>query len=151
MRIGIPGEIYSGEARVAATPDVVREFAALGFDISVESGAGEAASFSDAAYREAGAEVVHGAESLYSAADIILKVRAPQKNDAQNYDEMQLLRDGQTLIGFLWPALDPQLLDRLAERGVTALSMDAVPRISRAQKTRCLKFHGEYCRLSRHC
>lgn len=134
MQIGVPTEIYAGEARVATTPDVVRELISLGFAVSVESGAGESASFADAAYREAGAEVVQGARALYAVADIVLKVRAPQDNAEQGYDEIDLLRDGQILIAFLWPALDPQLLERLAARSVTALSMDAVPRISRAQK-----------------
>lgn len=134
MRIGIPREIYPGEARVAATPEVVREFAALGFDVSVQSGAGDAASFSDEAFRAAGADIIDGASSLYAAADILLKVRAPQRNDSEGYDEVELLRAGQILIGFLWPALDPELLERLTERSVTAISMDAVPRISRAQK-----------------
>jgi NAD(P) transhydrogenase subunit alpha len=134
MRLGIPREIFSGEARVAATPEVVGELRKLGFDVSVESGAGESASFSDAAFRAAGAEIVADAASLFAQADIILKVRAPQQHVQRGYDEVELLREGQILIGFLWPAQNPALLERLAARSVTALSMDAVPRISRAQK-----------------
>ena len=119
---------------MAVTPDVVREITALGFTVSVEHDAGQAASFSDEAYREAGADIAADAQTLYSQADIVLKVRAPQRNEARGYDEIDLLREGQMLIGFLWPALSPELLERLAARSVTALSMDAVPRISRAQK-----------------
>jgi NAD(P) transhydrogenase subunit alpha len=130
----VPREIFAGEARVAVTPEVVRELGALGFEVTIEAGAGEAASFSDAAYRDAGADVADSAQALYSSADIIFKVRAPQVNAEHGYDEVDLLRAGQIVIGFLWPALDPELLERLAARGVTALSMDAVPRISRAQK-----------------
>ncbi len=134
MRIGVPREIFAGEARVAVTPEVVRELSALGFDVLIERGAGEPASFSDDAYRSAGADIAASVAALYADADIILKVRAPAAYPERGYDEVELLRAGQILIGFLWPALDPELLDRLAARGVTALSMDAVPRISRAQK-----------------
>lgn len=134
MRIGVPREIFAGEARVAVTPEVTGELRNLGFEISIESSAGEPASFSDNAFRDAGADIAASAASLYADADIILKVRAPQEHPEQGYDELELLRAGQVLIGFLWPALSPELLERLAARGVTALSMDAVPRISRAQK-----------------
>jgi len=134
MLIGIPREIQAGEARVACTPDVVRELLALGFEVLVETGAGAAASFSDEAFSAAGATIADGYAELYEAADIVLKVRAPQADTQRGYDEVDLLRSGQTLIAFLWPAQNPELLGRLAERSVTALSMDAVPRISRAQK-----------------
>jgi NAD(P) transhydrogenase subunit alpha len=100
----------------------------LGYDCVVESGAGEAARFSDDAYRAAGVEVVADAAALYAAADIVAKVRAPEGA------ELDPLRSGQILIGFLWPAQNPELLETLKAKGVTALAMDMVPRISRAQK-----------------
>ena len=133
MRIGIPRETHSGERRVAATPDSVKELIKLGFTVAVEAGAGEAGHFTDESYREAGAEVVAEARAVWSGADLIIKVRAPGAT-ASGAHEADLLREGSTLIAFLWPAQNPDLLRQLAARRVTALSMDAVPRISRAQK-----------------
>ena len=127
MRIGVPRESHPGERRVATTPDVAVQLGKLGFELAVESGAGEAASFADTAYRDAGCEVVSG-DAIWSGADIILKVRAP--DDA----ETARLRSGQVLISFLWPGQNPALLETLTGRGVTAMAMDMVPRISRAQK-----------------
>jgi NAD(P) transhydrogenase subunit alpha len=127
MRIGIPREIHSGEKRVAATPPVVAQLKTLGFDVAVEKGAGEEASFDDEAYRHAGATIVDDAASLW-ASDIILKVRAPEGK------ELALLRKDQILISFLWPGQRPDLLQQLVTHGVTALAVDSIPRISRAQK-----------------
>ncbi len=124
MRIGVPKESKPGERRVAATPKTVEQIIKLGYDVSIESGAGAGASFDDAAYRAAGAEVV-GSEVWDS--EIILKINAPSQ------DEVQRLQAGQTLVSLLAPALDPDLVSALSARGVTALAMDAVPRISRAQ------------------
>ena len=134
MKIGVPKEIYSGEKRVATTPEVAEQLHKLGFTIAVEAGAGESANFSDDAYREAGAEIIQDAKSLWSASDIILKVRAPVTNSDLGVDETQLLHEGQTLISFIWPAQNKDLMDRLAARKVNVLAMDSVPRISRAQK-----------------
>ena len=134
MQVGIPKEIYAGEARVACTPDVAAAIIALGFDVVVESQAGAAASFADDAYVAAGATIASDSASVYAAADIILKVRAPQQHPDTGEDEFDRLRAGQVLIGFLWPAQRPQDIERLAAASVTALSVDAVPRISRAQK-----------------
>jgi NAD(P) transhydrogenase subunit alpha len=134
MRIAVPTEIFAGESRVATTPEAVGHLKKLGFDVALQAGAGVAASYSDRAYAEAGASIVASARELYAAADIILKVRAPQKHAEQGYDEVELLKPGQVLISFLWPAQNPNLLQRLAARGVTALAMDSIPRISRAQK-----------------
>jgi NAD(P) transhydrogenase subunit alpha len=134
MRIAVPTEIFAGENRVATTPEAVTHLKKLGFDVSVQAGAGAAASYSDRAYAEAGASIIASAHELYAAADIILKVRAPQKHAQQGYDEVELLKAGQVLISFLWPAQNPELLKRIAARGVTALAMDSIPRISRAQK-----------------
>ena len=134
MRIGVPTEIHPGERRVATTPDVVRNLIDLGFEVSVQAGAGAAASFSDERYTAAGASIEPDAASLWQVSDILLKVRAPERNESLGYDELDLFRQGQTVIGFLWPAQNPEMLERLAGAGVTALAIDAVPRISRAQK-----------------
>ncbi|MGD8339741.1 MAG: Re/Si-specific NAD(P)(+) transhydrogenase subunit alpha [Gammaproteobacteria bacterium] len=134
MRIGVPTEIHPGERRVATTPEVVGQLIELGFDVSVQAGAGAGSSFSDDRYAAAGASIEPDAHSLWQASDILLKVRAPERNDAGGYDERDLFRPGQILIGFLWPAQNSELLERLAGAGVTALAIDSVPRISRAQK-----------------
>ena len=124
--IGIPKEIAAGECRVAAAPENVAKFIKLGFDVSVEAGAGQAAKFPDALYEQAGATVLSAAD-VWAKADILLKVRPPQD------DEVELARAGATLISFIQPAQNGELLERLAKRGVNAIAMDAVPRISRAQ------------------
>ncbi len=128
MKIGVPKELYAGEKRVATTPEVVTQLIKLGFTVAVESGAGLAANFTDEAYRNAGAEVSPDAKSIWSSADIIFKVRAP------NTDEINLTRPGQTLISFIWPAQNKELMDQLAAKKLNVLAMDSVPRISRAQK-----------------
>ncbi|TQL49285.1 Re/Si-specific NAD(P)(+) transhydrogenase subunit alpha [Ornithinicoccus hortensis] len=125
MRIGVPLESLPGETRVAATPQSVGRLVALGYAVTVQSGAGSRASYPDEAYAGAGATVDPGPE-VWSA-DVMLKVNAPST------EEIAWLRPGTTLVALLSPALSPDLLDALAARGVTALAMDAVPRISRAQ------------------
>jgi NAD(P) transhydrogenase subunit alpha len=134
MKIGIPKEVHPGEKRVATTPEVAAQLQKLGFSVAIEAGAGAAANFSDAAFAQAGVEVVAGTEQLWSESDIILKVRAPERHPALRRDEADLLRAGQVLVSFLWPAQNPELLEVLSAKGVTALAMDSVPRISRAQK-----------------
>jgi len=126
--IGIPKEIFPGEKRVASVPEVVEKLLKLGFPVMVQSGAGEAASIGDEEYRAAGATVVPDAAAVWSGADIIFKVRAPVR------EEVALLREGATLVSFIWPAQNPELLQALAARRCTVLAMDSVPRISRAQK-----------------
>ena len=126
--IGVPREVFPGEKRVATVPEVIPKLAKLGFSVIVESGAGEAASISDDAYAAAGARVVPDAASVWSGADIIFKVRAP------NEAEIGQVRAGQVIVSFIWPAQNPQLLQALAARQATVLAMDSVPRISRAQK-----------------
>jgi NAD(P) transhydrogenase subunit alpha len=128
MKIGVPKETHPGERRVATTPDVAGQLQKLGFDVAVESGAGAAANFSDDAFRDAGCEIVASAGDLWKSSDIVMKVRAPDDR------ETDLMRSGQTLISFLWPAQNPDLLETLTGKGVTALAMDSIPRISRAQK-----------------
>ncbi|MBK6324061.1 Re/Si-specific NAD(P)(+) transhydrogenase subunit alpha [Candidatus Aalborgicola defluviihabitans] len=129
QRIGVPREIFPGEKRVATVPEVVEKLIKLGFKVAVESGAGDLANFSDDAYRAAGAEVIDGAANLWAASDIVFKVRGPTS------EEVGLLREGATLIGFIWPAQNPELMQQLAARNVNVLSIDALPRmLSRAQK-----------------
>ena len=128
MQIGVPREIHPGERRVATTPDVATQLIKLGFTIAVESGAGRAASFSDDSYRDAGCEIVSSAREIWADADIVLKVRAPDTEEAAR------LNAGQILASFIWPAQNPELLSRLTASGATVLAMDSVPRISRAQK-----------------
>ena len=122
MQIGIPRESHAGETRVAATPQTVGALLTLGYSVVVESGAGDASSFSDAAYVEAGADVGDP-----WAAQVVLKVNAP--NDA----EIAALADHATLVSLISPALNPELVEKLSARPITVLAMDAVPRISRAQ------------------
>jgi NAD(P) transhydrogenase subunit alpha len=104
MKIGIPKEIHPGEKRVATTPEVATQLQKLGFSVAVEAGAGAAANFSDAAFAAAGVEVVGDTQSLWSGSDIILKVRPPERHPALARDEAELLREGQILISFIWPA-----------------------------------------------
>jgi NAD(P) transhydrogenase subunit alpha len=133
MRIGVPREIAPGERRVAATPDNVKRLSQLGFDITVESGAGELASFTDEAYQAAGATIAATAREVWSTADVLLKVRPPAAKKDGGFEDDDL-REGATLISFLWPAKNPELLARLVAKKTTALAMDQIPRISRAQK-----------------
>jgi len=134
MKIGIPKEVHAGEKRVATTPEVAKQLIKLGYEVAIEAGAGSAAHFSDASYVEAGVTVVKNAKEIWSECDIILKVRGPELNPDLNTEEVDLLKENQIYISFLWPAQNPELLKKLAEKKVTAIAMDMVPRISRAQK-----------------
>lgn len=129
MLIGVPKETAAGEKRVATVPDVVEKLRKLGFAVAVETGAGDAANFADDTYRAAGAEVVASAAELFAKADIVFKVRPPSA------DEVARLREGAVLIGFVWPAQHPELMQQLAARKATVLAIDSLPRqLSRAQK-----------------
>src|SRR5438874_4064355 len=123
MRVGVPKELVAGERRVALVPETVGRLTGAGFDVVVESGAGSAASFPDEAYAEAGAKV----EDSALDADAVVKVRAPTEAEAAR------LREGTVLIAFLQPLTDPEGIERLAARGVTAFAMESIPRITRAQ------------------
>jgi H+-translocating NAD(P) transhydrogenase subunit alpha len=127
-KIGIPKEIYNNEARVAATPDTAQKLQKLGFTILLETGAGAGANFPDTAYQAIDCQIVPDAATLWQEADIVLKVRPPQE------EELGLIHPHKTLISFLFPAQNSELLTKLADRQITALAMDAIPRISRAQK-----------------
>jgi NAD(P) transhydrogenase subunit alpha len=112
----------------------VRRLAAQGFAVRVQSGAGQAASFPDQAYRDAGAEVVDGPDAVWGECDLVVKVRPPADDPATGRHEADRLREGASLVSFLWPAQNKELVERLAARRATVLAMDAVPRITRAQK-----------------
>jgi NAD(P) transhydrogenase subunit alpha len=134
MKVAIPREIHPGERRVAATPDTVARLIKLGFSVSVGSDAGAGSSMSDAAYTAAGASIVRSVPALWQEADLVLKVRPPEHDAALGKHEVDLLSPGATLVSFIWPANNAELLQRLAARKVTVLGMDQVPRVSRAQK-----------------
>lgn len=133
-RLGIPKEIIAQESRVAATPDTIKKLQKLGFEVLVETNAGLAASFPDAAYAAVGCEIVPDPQTLWQQADIVLKVRPPAYHGDLGMHEADLLKEGGTLISFIWPAQNGELVEKLAARRATVLAMDAVPRISRAQK-----------------
>ena len=129
MQIGVPKEILAGETRVAASPKSVEQLIKLGFDVSVETQAGVLASFDDAAFEAAGANVV-SKQDVWSS-DVILKVNAPLYEG--EVDEIALLKEGATLVSFIWPAQNPELMEKLSGKNINVMAMDAVPRISRAQ------------------
>ena len=128
LTIGIPRETFAGEKRVATVPDVVQKLLKLGFAVSVESGAGADANFGDDSYRAAGAEIAADAASLWARSDIVFKVRAPSET------EVGLMKPDTTLVSFIWPAQNSELMKLLAAKQATVLAMDSVPRLSRAQK-----------------
>ncbi|WP_252975233.1 Re/Si-specific NAD(P)(+) transhydrogenase subunit alpha [Janibacter melonis] len=125
MQVGVPAESRPGETRVAATPKTVGQVVALGYDVVVESGAGARSSYPDEAYAEAGAQIGTAAQAW--AADVVVRVNAPTEA------ELAMMRPGATLASLLAPAIDPAAVERVPRAGITALAMDAVPRISRAQ------------------
>ena len=127
--IGVPRETFAGEKRVATVPEVVEKLIKLGFKVAVQSGAGDPANFSDDTYRAADAQIVDGAAKLWAESDIVFKVCVPTA------EEVGLMHEGQTLITFIWPAQNPELMQQLAARKVTVLAIDSLPRmLSRAQK-----------------
>ena len=129
LTIGIPKEVFAGEKRVATVPEVVEKLIKLGFKVAVETGAGELANFSDDAYQSVDAEVVKDAPTLWAMSDIVFKVRGPSS------EEVGLMREGGTLISFIWPAQNSELLQQLAAKKATVLAIDSLPRtLSRAQK-----------------
>ena len=128
MKIGAPKETYQGEARVAMTPASAKDLQKLGHDCLIQTGAGLAAGFTDAAYKDAGVTVVKTAGAVFEGADVVVKVRPPSTAEAKK------LRDGQTLISFFYPGQNEALLKAANAQGATVIAMDMVPRISRAQK-----------------
>ena len=134
LTIGVPKEILAGERRVSATPETVGQFVKRGAKVLVEAGAGLGAFFSDEAYQQAGATLCEVKE-VYAGADLILKVKEPQFHEKLSIHETDLLRSGQVLITFLHPASpgNHKMVRNLAKKGVTSLTLDSIPRISRAQ------------------
>ncbi|HTH77590.1 MAG TPA: Re/Si-specific NAD(P)(+) transhydrogenase subunit alpha, partial [Ramlibacter sp.] len=129
MLIGVPAEVAAGEKRVATVPDVAQKLVKLGFTVAVQSGAGDAANFADDTYVAAGAQIVPTAADIWGKSDIVFKVRPPTTQ------EVGMLREGGTVIGFIWPAQNPELMQQLAAKKATVLAIDALPRqLSRAQK-----------------
>ncbi len=129
LMIGVPRETFAGEKRVATVPEVVEKLIKLGFGVTVETGAGAAANFSDEAYQAAGARIAGSAVELCAASDMIFRVRPPTP------DEVELMKPGSTLLGFIWPAQNPELMQAMADRKLTVLAIDSLPRqLSRAQK-----------------
>jgi H+-translocating NAD(P) transhydrogenase subunit alpha len=129
LLIGVPKETAAGEKRVATVPEVVEKLIKLGFSVAVESGAGDASNFSDESYRAAGARIIEGTANLYAESDVVFKIGVPTS------EEVGLMHAGQTLISFIWPAQNPELMQQLAAKKVTVLAIDSLPRtLSRAQK-----------------
>lgn len=141
MIIAIPKEVRAGERRVAATPETAARLQKLGFEVWVQKGAGEGASFTNSAYEAAGCKVVGDVAELWASADIVLKVQPPEELPALDpyrstgkQHEAELLREGAMLVSFLWPAKAEELIERLKQRKASAIAIDQVPRITRAQK-----------------
>lgn len=134
MKVGVPKEIVPGERRVALAPDMVGKLKDAGADVLVEAGAGAEAYLTDSVYKDAGATVVAGAEELFKQSDIILKLQQPVKDEALGKEELDMMKEGTVLITFLQPLVNHELVKKLAARKITAFSMDAIPRIARAQR-----------------
>jgi len=134
MKIGIPKEVHPGECRVAASLLSAKRLIKQGFEVLVESGAGQAATFYDESYKKAGCQITTDCRQLYQDADIILKVRPPEQHSTLNCHESELLKEGCLLITFYWPAQNEELTKQLAERKINLIAMDCIPRITRAQK-----------------
>lgn len=128
MKLAVPKELKFKENRVALTPDVAKGLIKKGFEVLVESGAGLASFFEDIAYQQAGAQIIPDKNQLYTSTDVLLKVNAPAP------DEIAVMRRGTTLLSFMWAATNPALIEACKQAGINAFSMDAIPRISRAQK-----------------
>ena len=138
LTVGIPRETYPGERRVAVTPKNVKILLKKGFSrVLVERSAGVEAQFTDEAYEQAGAKTVDR-RTVFSQSDILLKVRAPSVDGPDS--EVDALREGATIISFLYPAQNSHVVDRIASRGTTSFAMDMVPRISRAQVFDALRY-----------
>ncbi len=132
MHIGVPQETSPGERRVALVPESCKKLLQLGYTVSLEAGAGERAGFSDSAYREVGVGIEADPAVVLAAADLVLKVNAPQSRNGRG-DEVQWMRRGSVYLGSLMPLRNLGAVRALAERGVTAFSTDAIPRTTRAQ------------------
>lgn len=128
MKVGIPVELSPDELKVAATPKTVLRLQKQGFEVYIQKGAGKDSNFSDQSYTDAGATLVDTAAQIYGESDVVLKVKEP------TFDEVDLMKEGLVLLSYLWPDQNLDLLQKLADKKVNAIAMDAIPRISRAQK-----------------
>ena len=128
VKVAVPREIAPGERRIALVPDAAAALVKSGLEVLVETGAGEGAFHADAAFEKAGARIVPDAGTLYGQADVVLKVQRP------TLGEVDRLREGAVLVSFLQALTSPDLVERLAARGITSFGMEGIPRISRAQK-----------------
>lgn len=133
MKICVPREIHDGEKRVAIAPGTVSQFKKMGYQVLVEAGAGVPANFLDNEYESAGAQICDSTETLWADADIVVKVRPPEDHPTLNQHEADLLKEGSTLISFIHPAQNQELLEKLSSQSINVLAMDTIPRISRAQ------------------
>src|SRR5690606_29285489 len=137
MKISIPRERRAHERRVAATPETVKKFVALGIEVAIEAGAGEASRITDAAYEAAGATIVNDVAQLLGDADVILKVQRPllanEENSEEGLNELALMKRGALLIAVLSPYNAPEAVQHYADAGITAMALEFVPRITRAQ------------------
>jgi len=135
MIIGIPKEIMHDEARVAATPETVGKFVKEGFEVLVEKSAGDGALFTDEEYIQAGAKMIDNPQEIYDKAELILKVKEPLFNEKLGKHEVEMMHKGQYLITFIHPAspVNHEMVKKLTAQGVTAITLDGIPRISRAQ------------------
>ncbi len=145
MIVGVPKESYPGERRVALVPVVVPNLAKAGIEVILESGAGEQAGYPDAAYVEKGAKIAPDRAAVFSAADIVVQVLCYGSNDATGKADLPLMRRGQTLIGFLRPFGSAEVVEQIAQAGVTAFSVELVPRTTRAQSMDALSSMGTIC------
>jgi H+-translocating NAD(P) transhydrogenase subunit alpha len=133
VKVCVPKEIAPGERRVALVPEVVAKLVDAGNEVLVETGAGLEAHLTDSAYQESGATIVSAARELYSQAEAVAKVRAPQRDDSTGIDEVALLPAGSVLVGFLNPLASPDLVRQLTEGRITSFAMEVIPRTTRAQ------------------
>lgn len=145
MIVGVPKESYPGERRVALVPLVIPNLSKAGLEVIVESGAGEQAGYPDAAYTEKGAKIAADRASVFSTADIIVQVLSYGSNDVTGKADLPLLRQGQVLIGFLRPFGSAEVVQQIAQAGVTALSVELMPRTTRAQSMDALSSMATCC------
>ena len=128
LKVGIPTEVENGERRVATSPEAVVRLTELGFEVAVQSGAGDGCGMPDTMLAEAGAEIVSDAATLWASADLVIKVNPPTEA------EVDLLSDGGQLISLIFPGQNEALVGKLGDRNATVIALDCIPRISRAQK-----------------
>ena len=145
MIVGVPKESYPGERRVALVPLVIPNLAKAGLEVIVETGAGEPAGYPDAAYMEKGAKIVPDRAAVFAGADIVVQVLCYGSNDVTGKADLPLMRKGQTLIGFLRPFGSAEVVQQIAQAGITAFSVELMPRTTRAQSMDALSSMGTIC------